>query len=112
MTATLQALVLHLADTAASKISISSLIGIDRHHSDGRAVDIRNAAIAKDLLPAIATDEMVTTLSIDELIFDASVAHEADPNKWNYSLGKKHDYDAATLAKHKDHIHFAVTKEK
>jgi len=106
ITKNLQELVLHLADTIATHIRISSLLRGSGHHGAGRAVDIGNEEIAKDILPEIMA--LVGALSIDELIFDASVAGKADRNEWNYDKGKKHEYDTATLDKHSDHIHFAV----
>jgi len=103
---TLQKLMLHLADTVATHIRISSLLRGSGHHGAGRAVDIGNEEIAEDILPEIIA--LVGALSIDELIFDASVAGKADRNEWNYDKGKKHKYDTATLDQHIDHIHFAV----
>jgi hypothetical protein len=56
----------------------------------------------------IATDAQVAALGIDELIFNARIAGEADPNKWNYDQGRKHPFDPATISDHGNHIHFAV----
>lgn len=103
---TLQKLVLHLADTVSTHVRISSLLRGSGHHGAGRAVDIGNEEIAAEILPEIVA--LVGALSIDELIFDASVAGKSDRNEWNYDKGKKHNYDTATLDKHSDHIHFAV----
>ncbi|UVC07982.1 hypothetical protein IHQ71_22850 [Rhizobium sp. TH2] len=105
-TAKLQKLVLELSKT--SNIRISSIVRSEGHHGSGRAADIGNEDIAKTLLPTFATDTKVVALEIDEIIFDATVAKETDANKWNYDQGAKHNYDAATLAQHTDHIHFAV----
>lgn len=108
VTEDLQKLVLALSKK--TKIRVSSLIRTEGHHGSGRAVDIGNEEIAKSILPDIATDAMVKTLKIDEIIFDAKVADAGfDRNKWNYNEGKKHDFDNATLNDHKNHIHFAVT---
>src|SRR5687767_1766574 len=66
-------------------IRISSILRNDAgHHAAGRAFDVGNEEIAKDLLPSIATDAKVAEHKIDEIIFDAGVAGEADRNKWNY----------------------------
>ncbi|WP_143141535.1 hypothetical protein [Nannocystis exedens] len=46
--------------------------------------------------------------AIDESIFDASVAGEADRKGGNDELGARHEYDDMTLATHRDHVHFAV----
>ncbi|MFY9290264.1 MAG: hypothetical protein WAP03_06170 [Methylorubrum rhodinum] len=107
-TAKLQALVLALVKVK-SPLRISSIIRPGGHHEVGRAVDIGNEDIASALLPTIATNAKVAALKIDEIIFDATTAGQADANIWNYDGGSKHTYDAVTLADHKDHIHFAVT---
>lgn len=108
VTQTLQSLVLKLSQLVAPHIRISSLVRTSGHHGAGRAVDIGNEEIADSLLPLVASDEQVEALEIDELIFDASVAGEADRNEWNYDQGSKHAYNNATLNDHKDHIHLSV----
>jgi hypothetical protein len=108
----LQKLVLELATTIDSDkhIRISSLIRTSGHHGTGRAVDVGNEEIADHLLRVkqIATDARVQQLEIDELIFDAGGSSHQQRNRWNYDQGVRHDYDAATLNDHGDHIHFAV----
>lgn len=106
VTESLQKLVLHLADTVGKSIRISSLVRTSGHHAAGRAVDIGNEEIAGEILPEIMP--LVDSLYIDELIFDAAIAGKSDRNEWNFDAGKKHSFDAATLDKHKDHIHFSV----
>jgi hypothetical protein len=110
ITQTLQAFVLELCDLSPAPIRISDLLRTagSSHHVTGRAVDIGNEEIARDLLPLVATDAQVRALGIDEIIFDAAVAGDGDRNRWNYDAGLKHRYDAPTLDQHKDHIHFAV----
>jgi hypothetical protein len=108
VTGKLQSLVLELSRLAARQIRISSLVRSSGHHGSGRAVDIGNEEIAGALLPQVATDAKVAALAIDELIFDATVAGESPRNKWNYDRGVKHNFNAATLDQHRDHIHFAV----
>jgi hypothetical protein len=110
VTTKLQALVLELSKISPKPIEISELLRTSgsSHHVAGRAVDIGNEQIAKDLLPLVATDAKVAQLGIDEIIFDAGVAGESDRNKWNYDSGSKHTYDTATLNDHDDHIHFAA----
>ena len=108
VTPTLQSLVLTLS-RMVSEIKISWLIGADGHHGAGRAVDVGNEDIVGTLLPRVATPAQVSALKIDELIFDAAVAGQADRNLWNYDQGRPHDYDEATLNSHIDHIHFSVT---
>jgi hypothetical protein len=108
VTGKLQSLVLELSRLAPRRIRISSLVRSSGHHGSGRAVDIGNEEIAGALLPQVATDAKVAALGIDELIFDATVAGESPRNKWNYDRGVKHNYNAATLDDHRDHIHFAV----
>ena len=105
-----QSLVAKLSEIGGLQLRISSLVrtGGGSHHVTGRAVDIGNEEIGRTLLPLVATDAQVAALGIDELIFDARVADQTDPNKWNYDRGVKHNYDAATLNQHKNHIHFAV----
>ncbi|MCB1539781.1 MAG: hypothetical protein KDJ16_15645 [Hyphomicrobiales bacterium] len=111
VTVKLQSLVLELSKLSSQPIRISELLRTtgDSQHVAGRAVDIGNEEIAASLLPLVATDTKVSQLGIDEIIFDAAVAGESDRNKWNYDIGAKHAYDAATLDQHKNHIHFAVT---
>jgi hypothetical protein len=106
VTTKLQNLVLALSKL--SMLKISSVIRNSGHHAQGRAVDFGNEGIASTLLPLVATDTEVGRLEIDEIIFDAAKAGQSDRNKWNYDLGKKHNYDAKTLDDHQDHIHFAV----
>lgn len=108
VTGKLQSLVLELSRLAARRIRISSLVRSSGHHGSGRAVDIGNEEIAGALLPQVATDAKVAALAIDELIFDATVAGASPRNKWNYDRGVKHNFNAATLDQHRDHIHFAV----
>lgn len=112
VTERLQNLVLSLSRTidAGQYLRISSIIRNEGHHGSGRAVDFGNEEIADHLLreKAVATDTKVQSLSIDEIIHDAGGATLTLRNRWNYDLGVKHDYDAATLDKHGDHIHFAV----
>jgi hypothetical protein len=90
------------------KIRISSIIRTAGHHGSGRAFDVGNEEIAETLLPDLATDDRIEELRIDELIFDAGVAGESNRNKWNYDRGRKHNYNAATLDQHSNHIHLAV----
>lgn len=108
----LQKLVLELAKTIDSgkKLRVSSIIRNEGHHGTGRAVDFGNEDIADHLLNVkqIATDAKVHSLEIDEIIFKASGSTSTEQNRWNYDQGAKHDYDAATLAQHANHIHFAV----
>ena len=106
VTQSLQELVLEVS--RLKKIRISSIIRTAGHHGSGRAFDVGNEEIAGTLLPGLATDARVEELRIDELIFDASVAGESNRNKWNYDRGLKHNYNAATLNQHNNHIHFAV----
>lgn len=105
-TALLQKLVLEISKLQV--IRISSIIRKEGHHGSGRAFDIGNEAIASALLPQIATNAKVLELKIDEIIFDAAVTGQSDRNQWNYDNGSSHTYDAKTLDKHKNHIHFAV----
>lgn len=107
VTAKLQALVLHLS--TLEKIRLSSIIRDEGHHGSGRAFDIGNEEIANTVLPKVATDSEVAKWKIDEIIFDAKKADPSyDRNKWNFDLGSRHTYDAATLKAHGDHIHFAL----
>jgi hypothetical protein len=108
VTRALQALILEVS--GLQKIRISSIVrtGPSSHHVAGRAFDVGNEEIAGDLLPLIATDDRVEEMGIDEIIFDARVAGQANRNRWNYNAGRRHNYDAATLAAHNNHIHFAV----
>jgi uncharacterized membrane protein len=109
ITEKLQTLVLELSKISPQPIRIRELLrpSGDAHHVTGRAVDI-GSDIASSLLPLVATNAKVTELGIDEIIFDAAVAGETDRDKWNYDVGVKHSYDAATLDDHKTHIHFAA----
>lgn len=104
----LQALVLEVS--RLQRIRISSIIrtGSSSRHVVGRAFDVGNEEVARDLLPLIATDERVEEFGIDEIIFDARVAGQSNRNRWNYNDGRRHDYDSATLTAHRNHIHFAV----
>ena len=108
VTESLQRLVLELSRRAQIRVSDLVRPGTGSFHTKGRAVDVGNEEIAAALLPGIATDEMVEELNIDELIFDASVAGQADRNKWNFDQGQKHNFSAKTLNEHRNHIHFAV----
>ncbi|WP_437995660.1 hypothetical protein WMF26_31070 [Sorangium sp. So ce185] len=91
------------------KIRIASLIRNDKkHHGEARAVDVGNEEIARDLLPLVATQAEVDRLHIDELIFDAALVGESNRNKFNFRGGKPHKYDDATLADHRNHIHWSV----
>jgi hypothetical protein len=108
VTGKLQSLVLELPRLAPRRIRISSLVRSSGHHGSGRVVDTGNEEIAGALLPQVATDARVAALAIDELIFDATVAGESPRNKWNYDRGVKHNFNAATLDQHRNHIHFAV----
>lgn len=108
VTPLLQNLVLEISKLRL--IRISSLLRGEAGslHGVGRAVDIGNEEIAIGLLPCIETDAKVQELRIDEIIFDAAVAGEADRNRWNYDAGLKHDFNSDMLDQHKNHIHFAV----
>lgn len=110
VTTKLQTLVLEISKIASPHVRVSSVVreGDDGHHGIGRAFDMGNEEIAGTILPQVATDEMVAKLDIDDLIFDASVAEEADRNKWNYNAGEKHNFSDGTLRGHKNHIHFSV----
>jgi hypothetical protein len=111
VTESLQRLVLEVS--RLSKIRISDILrpGSSSHHARGRAFDVGNEEIGASLLPGIATDAKVAALNIDEIIFDARIAGQADRNKWNYDRGLRHDYSSSTLARHDNHIHFAVKSE-
>lgn len=108
VTERLQRLVLEVS--RLSRIRISDILrpGTSSHHARGRAFDVGNEEIGGALLPNIATDARVRALDIDEIIFDARIAGQADRNEWNYDRGRRHDYSASTLARHGNHIHFAV----
>ena len=108
VTESLQRLVLEVS--RLSRIRISDILrpGTSSHHARGRAFDVGNEEIGGTLLPLIATDARVAALDIDEIIFDARIAGEADRNKWNYDQGRRHNYSPSTLARHGNHIHFAV----
>jgi N-acetylmuramoyl-L-alanine amidase len=112
VTAKLQKLVLELSRTidAGKHLRISSIIRNQGHHAAGRAVDFGNEDIADHLLrvKGISTDAKVQSLEIDEIIFDAGGNTLQLRNRWNYDVGKRHEFDATTLATHGDHIHFAV----
>lgn len=109
VTERLQKLVLEASKVVA--IQISSIVREGGLHGEGRAFDVGNETVAADLLPTLATKEKVRELGIDEIIFDAAVAGESDRNKWNYDQGKKWSFSEAELNAHRNHIHFAVTKE-
>lgn len=112
VTEKLQKLTLELSRTidTGRHLRISSIIRNEGHHASGRAVDVGNEDIADHLLQVkgIATDSKVQSLEIDEIIFDAGGGTLQLRNRWNYDQGRRHDYDAATLAAHGNHIHFAV----
>lgn len=112
VTEKLQNLVLELSRLIDSGkyLKISSILRNEGHHSEGRAVDIGNEDIADHLLNVkqVATDVRVNSLEIDEIIFKASGSTLPQQNRWNYDQGVRHDYDAATLTQHTNHIHFAV----
>jgi hypothetical protein len=94
-------------------LRISSIIrsGSSSRHVVGRAFDVGNEEVARELLPQIATDARVAQFGIDEIIFDARRAGETDRNRFNYNEGRRHNYDPGTLAEHRDHVHFAVMRE-
>lgn len=108
VTESLQRLVLEVSKLSRIRISDILRPGTSSHHARGRAFDVGNEEIGAVLLPSIATDARVAALNIDEIIFDARIAEQADRNKWNYDRGRKHDYASSTLAQHRNHIHFAV----
>lgn len=108
VTRALQALALEVSRLQPIRISSIIRSGSSSRHVVGRAFDVGNEEIAGALLPEIATDERVEEFGIDEIIFDARVAGESNRNRWNYDNGHRHSYDAATLAEHRNHIHFAV----
>lgn len=108
VTRALQALALEVSKIQLIRISSIIRSGASSRHVVGRAFDVGNEEIAGGLLPQIATDERVEEFGIDEIIFDARVAGESNRNRWNYDNGHRHNYDAATLAQHRNHIHFAV----
>lgn len=109
VTPRLQALALEVSKLVPV-LRISSIIrtGSSSRHIVGRAFDVGNEEVARDLLPQIATDARVAQFGIDEIIFDARLAGETDRNRFNYNDGRKHDYDVGTTNEHRDHIHFAV----
>ena len=106
VTARLQRLVLELARVVPTSIRISSLIRSAGHHGSGRAVDVGNEEVAPSLLPLAIPN--IAAWNIDEIIFDGRGGSLAERNRWNHDRGVRHDYDAATLSQHRDHIHFAV----
>jgi hypothetical protein len=108
VTESLQRLVLELSRRARIRLSDIVRDGAGSHHTRGRAVDVGNEDVAASLLPGVATDAMVEEFDIDEIIFDARVAGQTDRNHWNYDQGRKHNFNAATLNQHGNHIHFAV----
>lgn len=108
VTERLQRLVLEVSTLSGIRISDILRSGTSSHHARGRAFDVGNEEIGAALLPLIATNARVAALNIDEIIFDARIAGEADRNKWNYDQGRKHNYSPSTLARHGNHIHFAV----
>jgi hypothetical protein len=108
VTESLQRLVLEVSKLSRIRISDILRPGTSSHHARGRAFDVGNEEIGSTLLPNIATDARVAALNIDEIIFDARIAGEADRNKWNYDQGRKHNYSPSTLIRHRNHIHFAV----
>ena len=112
VTPRLQALVLEVSRLVPI-LRISSIIrtGSSSRHVVGRAFDVGNEEVAGELLPQIATDARVAQLGIDEIIFDARVAGETDRHRFNYNDGRRHNYDASTLAQHRNHVHFAVMRE-
>lgn len=106
VTEKLQELVLRLSQISAAPIRVSSLIRAGSKHGLGRAVDIGNEEIAGLLLPEVVP--LVGELSIDQVIFDATVAGRPNRNEWNYLGGTPHAYNSDTLDGHRDHIHLAV----
>lgn len=108
VTESLQRLVLEVSRLSSIRISDILRPGTSSHHARGRAFDVGNEEIGGTLLPSIATDARVAALNIDEIIFDARIAGQSDRNEWNYDHGTKHDFSPSTLARHGNHIHFAV----
>lgn len=113
VTEKLQKLVLALSKLKTPPLKISSLVRVPKpgdssSHPSGRAVDFGNEEIAAALLGIVANDATVGQLEIDEIIFDAGGASEADRNRWNYDVGKRHAYKDAVLRAHQNHIHFSV----
>lgn len=108
VTLALQTLALEVSRIRPIRISSIIRSGSSSRHVVGRAFDVGNEEIARDLLPEIATDERVREFGIDEIIFDASVASESNRNRWNYDNGHRHNFDSGTLTQHNNHIHFAV----
>lgn len=105
-----RALVVALIEALPGKrFRISSLLRNGGSHGEGRAVDIGNEEIAGELLPLVATQTVVDRLSLDEIIFDASlIPDEKNRNKYNFDAGKPHVYNKSTLDEHRDHIHFSI----
>ncbi|MCY7277495.1 MAG: peptidoglycan-binding protein [Phormidesmis sp. CAN_BIN44] len=106
----LQKLVLGLSELV-NPIRISSLVRFgstnSSNHDFGRAVDVANEEIARDLLPRIATEAKVAELEVDELIFDGNKIGEPR-NKFNFKYGRRYEYSEKTLYEHRDHIHISV----
>jgi hypothetical protein len=109
ITEKLRTLILELSRLSSRPIVINDLLRASgrSHHARGRAVDI-DESVAKDLLTIVAHHNSVDWLQIDEIIFDASVVGESDPNVWNFDRGRPHKYGERDLRNHRDHIHFAV----
>jgi hypothetical protein len=76
------------------------------HHAVGRAVDVGNEDIASLILPWLEIRAGVYRL--DEVIFDATLAGQADSNRFNLDGGKPHAYSATVLVQHRDHIHLST----
>lgn len=108
VTERLQRLVLEVSRLSQIRISDILRPGTSSHHARGRAFDVGNEEIGGTLLPNISTDARVKALNIDEIIFDARIAGQSDRNRWNYDQGRRHNYSPSTLARHGNHIHFAV----
>jgi hypothetical protein len=104
----IQSLVLELSYLVSS-IRISSVVRGSGHHGSGRAVDLGDESIAPSLLPKVVG--RVAQWEIDEIIFDAGGTTLKERNRWNYDAGKPHEFDATTLGRHADHIHFAVAAD-
>ena len=109
VTEKLQTLVLELSRLGSRGIVITDILRAEgrSHHARGRAVDIE-FGVAKDLLSVVAHQNSVDWLQIDELIFDAAIAKQADRNVWNFDRGRPHKYGERDLNNHRDHIHFSV----
>lgn len=108
VTESMQRLVLEVSRLSRIRISDILRSGTSSHHARGRAFDVGNEESGGALLPNIATDARVEALNIDEIIFDARIAGQDDRNEWNYDRGRRHDFSPSTLARHGNHIHFAV----